>query len=228
MELTTIKQLAEDDRPREKMLLKGSRALSDAELIAILIGSGNKKETAIQLSQRILINCNNDINQLARLSIQQLCTYKGIGDAKAISIAAALELGRRRDNQTPEERSTITSSQSAFHLLSPILRDLPHEEFWILILNRANKLISKEPVSSGGINATLVDARKVFKPAILQTASSIILAHNHPSGNTKPSEEDIKLTRKLKEAGKLFDINVIDHIIIAENTYFSFADEGLL
>lgn len=228
MEFNTIKQLAEDDRPREKMLLKGCRALSDAELIAILIGSGNKNETAIQLSQRILIDCKNDINQLARLSIHELCNYKGIGEAKAISIAAAMELGRRRDHQTPEERSTITSSQSAFQIISPYLRDLPHEEFWILILNRANKLISKECVSTGGINATLVDARKVFKPAILQTASSIVLAHNHPSGNNNPSDDDVKLTRKLKEAGKLFDITVIDHIIVAENTYFSFADEGLL
>jgi DNA repair protein RadC len=228
MDLITIKQLAEDDRPREKMMMKGSRALSDAELIAILIGSGNKKETAIQLSQRILSECKNDINQLAKLTLKELCGFKGIGLAKAVSISAALELGRRRDTTEPVERSVLTSSSSAFALLSPVLRDLPNEEFWMLILNRANKLISKEPVSKGGINATLVDARMIFKPAILQNASSIILAHNHPSGNLKPSEEDIKLTKKLKDAGKLLDINVIDHLIIAENNYFSFADEGLL
>jgi DNA repair protein RadC len=228
MDLITIKQLAEDDRPREKMMMKGSRALSDAELIAILIGSGNKNETAIQLSQRILSECKNDINQLAKLTLKELCGFKGIGLAKAVSISAALELGRRRDTTEPVERSVLTSSSSAFALLSPVLRDLPNEEFWMLILNRANKLISKEPVSKGGINATLVDARMIFKPAILQNASSIILAHNHPSGNLKPSEEDIKLTKKLKDAGKLLDINVIDHLIIAENNYFRFADEGLL
>lgn len=228
MDLITIKQLAEDDRPREKMMMKGSRALSDAELIAILIGSGNKKETAIQLSQRILSECKNDINQLAKLTLKELCGFKGIGLAKAVSISAALELGRRRDTTETVERSVLTSSSSAFTVLSPVLRDLPNEEFWILILNRANKLISKEPVSKGGINATLVDARMIFKPAILQNASSIILAHNHPSGNLKPSEEDIKLTKKLKDAGKLFDINIIDHLIIAENNYFSFADEGLI
>jgi DNA repair protein RadC len=210
------------------MMMKGSRALSDAELIAILIGSGNKKETAIQLSQRILSECKNDINQLAKLTLKELCGFNGIGLAKAVSISAALELGRRRDTTEPLERAVLTSSSSAFAILSPVLRDLPNEEFWILILNRANKLISKEPISKGGINATLVDARMIFKPAILQNASSIILAHNHPSGNLKPSNDDIKLTEKLKDAGKLLDISVVDHLIIADNNYFSFADEGLL
>ena len=228
MDLITIKQLAQDDRPREKMMTKGSRSLSDAELIAILIGSGNRKETAIQLSQRILSECQNNINQLAKLTLKELCAFKGIGLAKAVSISAALELGRRRDTTVLPDRAVLTSSSAAFAILSSVLRDLPNEEFWILILNRANKLISKEPISRGGINATVVDVRMIFKPAILQNASSIILAHNHPSGNLKPSEDDIKLTRKLKDAGKLMDINVIDHIIIGDNNYFSFADEGLI
>ena len=214
MEHTALKYLAEDDRPREKMLLKGRHALSDAELIALLIGSGSRNESAVKLAQRILKSCDNDLNALAKLSIKELCEFKGIGDAKAISDA--------------ETKPTIVSSKTAYELLRSALSDLPHEEFWILILNRANKLIKKECISKGSITATLVDARLVFKPAILNSASSIILAHNHPSGNLRASDEDIKLTKKLKEAGKLFDISVFDHIIVGENAYFSFADEGLL
>lgn len=228
MELRTIKEFAKDDRPREKMLEKGRNALSDAELIAILIGSGTRKETAIQLAQRILNTCNNNINHLAKLSIKELCQFKGIGDAKAITIAAALEIGRRRNEQNDDEKPMISSSKAAYALLSPVLSDLPHEEFWILILNRANRVIKKECISKGGINSTLVDARLVFKPAIMNAASGIILAHNHPSGNLKASDEDLKLTVKLKEAGKLFDIQVLDHIIVGENDYLSFADEGYL
>lgn len=228
MEHTALKYLAEDDRPREKMLLKGRHALSDAELIAILIGSGSRNESAVKLSQRILKSCGNDLNALAKLSIKELCEFKGIGDAKAISISAALELGRRRKENDAETKPTIVSSKVAYELLRSSLSDLPHEEFWILILNRANRLIKKECVSKGGISATLVDARLVFKPAILNSASSIILAHNHPSGNLRASDEDIKLTKKLKEAGKYFDISIFDHIIVGENAYFSFADEGLL
>lgn len=228
MESSAIKYLSEDDRPREKMLLKGRQSLSDAELIAILIGSGSRNESAVQLSQRILKNCNNDINVLAKLSIKELCEYKGIGDAKAISIAAALELGRRRKESDKDEQQIVKTSKAAYQLLRDVLSDLPHEEFWVLLLSRSNKLIKRECISKGGITATLVDARLVFKPAILHSASSIILAHNHPSGNLKASEEDIKLTKKIKEAAKLFDITVFDHIIIGENSYYSFADEGLL
>lgn len=225
---TPIKHLAEDDRPREKLMLKGRHSLSDAELLAILIGSGSKNESAVHLSQRILRKYNNDLNTLAKLSIKELCEFKGIGEAKAITIAAALELGRRKKETGNSERVVIKSSQAAYEVLKAFLSDLPHEEFWILMLNRANAVLKSECVSKGGINATLVDARLIFKPALLHGASSIVLAHNHPSGNLKASEDDIRLTKKLREAGKLFDITVFDHIIIGENNYYSFADEGMM
>lgn len=225
---TPIKHLAEDDRPREKLMLKGRHSLSDAELIAILIGSGSKSESAVQLSQRILRKYENDLNKLAKLSIKELCEFKGIGEAKAITIAAALELGRRKKETGNSERMVIKSSQTAYEILRAHLSDLPHEEFWMLLLNRSNAVLKAECISKGGINATLVDARLVFKPAILHNASSIVLAHNHPSGNLRASDEDIKLTKKLREAGKLFDITVFDHIIVGENSYYSFADEGMM
>lgn len=223
-----IKFLAEDDRPREKLMQKGRQALSDAELIAILIGSGSRNESAVQLSQRILREQNNDLNKLSKLSIEELCSFKGIGEAKAVSIAAALELGRRKRDTDKDNRVVIQSSGTAYEILRPHLADLPHEEFWILLLNRANRVLKAECVSKGGISATLVDARIVFKPAILNNASSIILAHNHPSGNLRASDEDVKLTKRLKEAGRLFDIQIFDHLIIGDNAYYSFADQGMM
>ncbi len=224
----SIKSWAEADRPREKLLAKGKSALSEAELIAILIGSGNTQESAVELSKRILNSVDNNLVELGKLDVNALCKFKGIGEAKAISIIAALELGRRRNEQTTPERESITSSRQAFNLLHPILADLPHEEFWLIFLNRANKVIKKQSISKGGVAGTVVDAKMIFKPAVENLASSVILCHNHPSGNRTPSQEDIALTRKIKEAGRALDISVHDHIIIANDTYYSFADEGLL
>ncbi len=224
----SIKSWAEADRPREKLLAKGKSALSEAELIAILIGSGNTEESAVELSKKILNSVDNNLVELGKLDVNALCKFKGIGEAKAISIIAALELGRRRNEQTIPERESITSSRQAFNLLHPILADLPHEEFWLIFLNRANKVIKKHPVSKGGVAGTVVDAKMIFKPAVEYLASSVILCHNHPSGNRTPSQEDIALTRKIKEAGRALDISIHDHIIIANDTYYSFADEGLI
>lgn len=224
----SIKSWAEADRPREKLLAKGKSALSEAELIAILIGSGNTEESAVELSKKILNSVENNLVELGKLDVNALCKFKGIGEAKAISIIAALELGRRRNEQTTPERESITSSRQAFNLLHPILADLPHEEFWLIFLNRANKVIKKHPVSKGGVSGTVVDAKMIFKPAVEYLASSVILCHNHPSGNRTPSQEDIALTRKIKEAGRALDISIHDHIIIANDTYYSFADEGLI
>ncbi|MEP0984801.1 DNA repair protein RadC [Ekhidna sp.] len=224
----TIKRWAEEDRPREKLLLKGKAALSDAELIAILIGSGNKDQTAVELSQHILKSCGNNLANLARLSIQDLQKFKGIGEAKAITIAAALEIGRRRKETEPEQRTKITSSKDAFHLLNENMMDLNHEEFWIIFLKRNNEVIKKEMLSRGGMSGTVVDAKIIYKRALEEAASGLILAHNHPSGNLKPSQEDITLTKKLKDAGKSLDISVLDHLILTDADYFSFADQGLL
>lgn len=224
----SIKSWAEADRPREKLLAKGKSALSEAELIAILIGSGNTEESAVELSKRILNSVDNNLVELGKLDVNDLCKFKGIGEAKAISIIAALELGRRRNEQSTPERESIITSRHAFNLLHPILADLPHEEFWLIFLNRANKVIKKQSVSKGGVSGTVVDAKMIFKPAVENLASSVILCHNHPSGNRTPSHEDIALTKKIKEAGRALDISVHDHIIIANDTYFSFADEGLL
>ncbi len=224
----SIKSWAEADRPREKLLAKGKSALSEAELIAILIGSGNTEESAVELSKRILNSVNNNLVELGKLDVNDLCKFKGIGEAKAISIIAALELGRRRNEHSTPERESIASSKQAFNLLHPILADLPHEEFWLVFLNRANKVIKKQLVSKGGVAGTVVDAKMIFKPAVENLASSVILCHNHPSGNRTPSQEDIALTKKIKEAGRVLDISVHDHIIIANDTYYSFADEGFL
>lgn len=224
----SIKSWAEADRPREKLLAKGKSTLSEAELIAILIGSGNTEESAVELSRRILNSVGNNLAELGKLDVNDLCKFKGIGEAKAISIIAALELGRRRAEHTVPERESITSSRQAFDMLHPQLADLPHEEFWLLLLNRSNKLIKKHQVSKGGVSGTVVDAKMIFKPALESLASSVILCHNHPSGNRNPSNEDIVLTRKIREAGKSLDISVYDHIIIANDGYYSFADEGLL
>ena len=222
-----IRSWAEDDRPREKLLLKGKSTLSDAELIAILIGSGNTEETAVDLSKRILQSLNNNLSELGKLTVKDLMQFKGIGEAKAISIIAALELGRRRKDSEPEKRVKITDSQTAFDVIYPHLGDLNHEEFWVIFLNRANAVIGKQNISKGGVSGTVVDPKVVFKMAVQFPASGIILAHNHPSGNLKPSQADHQLTRKLKEAGKALDIPVLDHLIIGERDYFSFVDEGV-
>lgn len=224
----TIKTWAEEDRPREKLLAQGRRVLSDAELIAILIGSGSTTESAVDLSKRILHACQNDLNALSKLSVQDLCKFKGIGEAKAISIIAALELGRRRKETEQPVLDIVTSSKDIFHLLSPYFSDLLHEEFWVILLNRANKVLQKILISKGGQSGTIADPKIIFKSALEGNAANIILAHNHPSGNLKPSQADIQLTKKLQEAGKLLDLQILDHLIFAERSYFSFADEGLL
>lgn len=224
---TPINQWAEDDRPREKFLLKGKSSLSDSELLAILIGSGSRNESAVQLCQRILYAANNNLNQLGKLSIKQLTEFKGIGEAKAISIAAALELGRRRRSEDAEELKKITSSKTVFEIMQPIIGELPHEEFWILYLNNSNKVIHKAQLSKGGIMGTVVDSRIVFKTAFEQNATSIILTHNHPSGKLLASEQDKVITRKLKLAGEQLEIAIIDHIIITETGYYSFRDQGI-
>jgi DNA repair protein RadC len=227
-EAVTIKSWALEDRPREKLLEKGRHLLSEAELIAILIGSGSKNETAVELSKRILVNVNNNLHELSKLSVPELMKFKGIGEAKAVSIIAALELGRRRKETDMQKRDKITSSLEVYNLIKPHLIDLPHEEFWLLMLNRANLLVKKELISKGGIAGTVVDAKIVFKTAVNNYASSIIVCHNHPSGNTQPSDADIRLTNSLKEAGKIMEIPLLDHLIVTDSSYYSFGDEGLL
>lgn len=224
----TIKSWAEDDRPREKLILKGRQALSDSELLAILLASGSREETAVQLAQRILQENKNSINELAKLQLNDLKKFKGVGEAKAVTVAAALEIGRRRTDESGEEKIKISSSKHAYSILKSKLSDLPHEEFWVLYMNRSNSLIKKECISKGGISGTVVDIRLILKPAIECLASSIILAHNHPSGNLKASQEDINLTKKTKEAAKFMDISLQDHLIIGDQAYLSFADEGML
>jgi DNA repair protein RadC len=224
-----ITQWAEDDRPREKTLLKGIGALSDAELIALLIATGTKEESAVDLGKRILQLTQNNLNQLGKLSIKELQKVKGIGQAKAITIAAALELGRRRKlEEARSDFTTISSSMQAFAYFEPLLADLPVEEFWVAYLNRRNKLIEVKRISEGGVSGTVADAKVIFKHAVELLASSIMLCHNHPSGTLQPSDADRVLTRKLVAAGKVLDIFVIDHLIIADGQYFSFADEGLM
>ncbi len=224
----SIKHWNEDDRPREKLLLKGPVSLSDSELIAILISSGNRKESAVALSQRILAASHNNLSELGKVAVSELMRFKGIGQAKAITIVAAMELGRRRRRGEALERKKITSSQSVFEYVQPFIGELPHEEFWILYLNNSNKIIKNAQLSKGGITGTIVDIRLVFKEAIQLGAVGVILAHNHPSGTLKPSHADINLTKKLKSAGDSLDIKVLDHLIVTEKAYFSFADENML
>jgi DNA repair protein RadC len=223
-----IKSWAAEDRPREKLVLKGKATLSDAELIAILLGTGTSRLSAVDLAKNILQAVNNDLNELARLSVKDLVKIKGIGEAKAITIISALELGRRRKEFQGEEKSKIGGSADAFEILKADLLDIPHEAFWIILLNRANRVIKKHQISQGGVAGTVADPKLIFKVAVEELASGIILAHNHPSGNLTASQADIDLTKKLKESGKLLDIQVLDHIIIAGKKYFSFADEGLM
>ena len=224
----SIKNWSQDDQPREKLLNKGKATLSDAELVAILIGSGNRDESAVALCKRILASVDNNLSALGKLSITQLMDFKGIGEAKAITIAAALELGRRRRGEEALEKLKITSSTSVFEVMQPIIGELQHEEFWIIYLNNSNKVIQKEQLSKGGITGTLVDVRLVLKKALEVGATGLILAHNHPSGTLKPSVADKNLTSKLKTAADSLDIKVLDHLIITEKAYFSFADESLL
>lgn len=219
---------AEEDRPREKLLLKGKAVLSEAELLGILIGSGTRSLSAVDVCKIILQESENDLNQLAKLSVKDLQRFKGIGEAKAISIVAALELGRRRKESPPAKRIKITSSQDAYDAIKPELWDQPHEEFWLLMLNRANQVIRKERSSAGGVAGTVTDPKIIFKAALQHLASSLILVHNHPSGNLKPSEADFKITKKLREAGTLLDIPVLDHLIFTDHGFYSFADEGIL
>lgn len=224
----SIKSWAEDDRPREKLMLKGKTALSDAELIAIIIGSGSINESAVSLAKRILTSVNNNLNSLGKLTLNDLKKFKGIGEVKAISIITALEIGRRRRLEEALELPKITSSKAVFNIMQPLIGELAHEEFWILYLNNSNKILWKEQLSKGGLTGTLVDTRLVFKKAIELSATAIILSHNHPSGKLQPSEADKQITNKLSQAGNTLDIKVLDHLIITENAYFSFADESLM
>jgi DNA repair protein RadC len=228
MEHITIKSWAEEDRPREKLLLKGRHVLSDAELIAILISSGSAEETAVELSKRILSGSSNNLNELGRMSIHDLMKFKGIGQAKALSIIAALELGKRRKTEDKLVREQIVSSKDAVDIFQPLLGDHAHEEFWILFLNRANVVTGKHNISSGGMTGTVVDPKMIFKAALDAKAVSIILCHNHPSGNVKPSQQDLDLTKKITAAGKLIEITVLDHVIVSQNAFYSFADEGMM
>jgi len=224
----SIKEWAVEDRPREKMLVKGTRSLSEAELIAILIGSGSLDESAVELSRRVLASVGNNLNELGKKTIGDLKKFKGIGEVKAITIMAALELGRRRKETEPDEKPKVVTSADAASIFKPILSDLSHEEFWVLLLNRNNLVIDKMLVSQGGLSGTIIDVRVILKMALDKLACSIILCHNHPSGNLIPSEADKDITKKIQEAGKHMDIPVLDHLIIGNDAYFSFADEGLI
>jgi DNA repair protein RadC len=224
-----IHSWAVEDRPREKMSLKGKNALSDAELIAILLGSGNREDSAVEVAKKILKSVDNNLNALGELTLKDLQKTRGIGEAKAITIAAALELGLRRQASLALERPQIRSSIDAFHIMAPLLMDLAHEEFWFIALNRANKVVGKVKISSGGLSGTVVDSKKLFQRALeFERISALVLCHNHPSGNLKPSESDIELTKKLVGAALLLDMKVLDHIIIAGSGYMSFADSGYL
>jgi DNA repair protein RadC len=223
-----IRNWAEDDRPREKLLLKGKNALSDSELLAIVLTTGNRSESAVDLAMKILKSVGDNLAELSRIGIPDLMKFKGVGEAKAIGIVAALELGRRRNEAEVMSREKITNSRDAYEILKCSLGDLVYEEFWILLLNKANKVIRKCSISEGGISGTVVDPKKIFKIALDHHASSIILGHNHPSGNIQPSEADHKITKKVKDAGIMLDVAVLDHIIIGDDHYYSFADEGCL
>lgn len=224
----SIKFLAEDDRPREKFLLKGKNALSDAELLAIIMGSGNREDSAVELGRKILDSVGNNWHNLSLLQISDLLKFKGVGEAKAISIATALEIGRRRASQEVPEKIQINQSSDIYKVLQPHLGDLQTEEFWAIFLNQSNRILGKSKLSSGGINQSVVDVRILFKTAIEHFATGIVIAHNHPSGNLKPSQEDLKITKQISEGGKILNIQLLDHLIIAQNSYLSFSDENLL
>lgn len=222
-----IKSWAEDDRPREKLMLKGKSSLSDAELLAIIMGSGNREETAVDLAKRILGESENNWHELARKTIKELCEFKGVGEAKAIGIITALEIGRRRALQQALDKPVIASSQAAANIMQPIIGDLPTEEFWVLYLNQSNKVLKYQRVSIGGIAQTLVDQRLVFKYALELNATALILSHNHPSGKLKPSPADLDLTKNIKKAGEIMNVQVLDHLIITQTEYLSLVDEGI-
>jgi DNA repair protein RadC len=223
-----IKYWSDDDKPREKLVNKGRAVLSDAELVAILIGSGSRSESAVELSKRILASADNNLNELGKLSINQLMTFKGIGEAKAVTIAAALEVGRRRRGEEALQVIKIGSSKDAFEVLQPIIGELEHEEFWVMYLNNSNKILHKSQLSKGGITGTLVDVRILMKQSLELGAVGLILAHNHPSGTLKPSSADKQITKKIKKASESLDIKVLDHLIVTQKDYFSFADNQLL
>ena len=227
-EKLNITQWAEEDRPREKMMKKGADALSEAELLAILIGSGNREETAVELMRRILSTCDNNLNELARWSVSDYARFKGMGPAKSITIMAALELGKRRKLQEAKERTLVNCSRSIFELFHPLLCDLPQEEFWILLLNQACKVIDKVRISTGGIDGTYADVRSMLREALLQRATQLVLVHNHPSGNCNPSQSDRQLTQHVQQAARTMNIRLTDHVIIADDKFYSFADEGLI
>lgn len=227
-EKLNIKEWAVEDRPREKMQQKGSSALSDAELLAILIGSGNTEESAVEVSRRILANCHNDLNELGKRTIPDLCQFKGIGPAKAITIEAAMELGRRRKLAEVPERKQISCSVDIYNIFHPLLCDQPTEEFWVMLLNQSNRVIDKIRISTGGITATVVDTRSILREALIHRATSIILCHNHPSGAVNPSSADDKITSKIKESARVMDICLLDHLIVCDGRYFSYADQGRL
>ena len=224
----SIKFLAEDDRPREKFLLKGKSALSDSELLAIILGSGNNEDSAVELARKILASVDYNWQKLSKLSIKDLMKFKGIGEAKAISVAATLEIGRRKAAQEIPEKEKVTSVNDLYKIFSQYLSDLQTEEFWAIFLNQKNHVIYKTQISKGGISGTLVDVRVIFRIAIEHFATSVAVAHNHPTGNLTPSQPDISITRRIKEAGDLLDIKLLDHLIIGENSFFSFSEQGLL
>ena len=225
-ERLTITQWAEEDRPREKMMMHGASALSNAELLAILIGSGSAEESAVELMRKILNDYHNNLNELGKASIDELCRYKGIGLAKAISILAASELGKRRKEESVKERIAILSSKDVYECFYPMMCDLPTEECWVLLLNQASKIIEKTKISAGGLSATAVDVRCILREALLKRASAIVLCHNHPSGNIRPSKEDDLLTRHVAQASECMDIRLVDHIILTDGAFYSYADEG--
>ena len=227
-EFISIKKWSDDDKPREKLIEKGKQALSNSELLAILLSTGTKDKSALDLAKELLELANNDLNHLAKLNIKELCEVNGIGPAKAITVIAAIELAGRREMNIAKENKFIKSSNDAYNLIKNQLMDLNHEEFWILLLKRNNEIINKHRISEGGLSSTAVDPKKIFKIAIQQGASSMIVFHNHPSGNLNPSESDIKLTKQLKEAGKVMEISVLDHMIVTQGSYYSFADEGMM
>lgn len=228
MKNISIKSWALDDRPRKKLMLKGKNTLSNAELIAILIGAGNRQETAVELSKRILLSVDNDLNSLSKLSIEALMKFKGIGEAKAISIVSALEFGKRKQFTEKKEILKIHSSKDVFNIVQPLIGDIQHEEFWALYLNNSNKVLEKFQLSKGGFTATLVDVRLLYKRALELSAVGVVVCHNHPSGKLKPSSSDIELTEKIKKAGVTLNIKLLDHLIVTEKAYFSFADEIIL
>lgn len=222
----SIHQWAETDRPREKMLAMGAEALSDAELLAILIGSGNREENAVELMRRVMAACHNDLNILAKWEVPDFSRFKGLGSAKSVAVMAALELGRRRKKAPPTQKEKITCSRDVYEMFSPLLADIPHEEFWTLLLSQSGSVIDKNRISMGGIDGTYADVRMILREAILKRATQMMVIHNHPSGNPRPSNQDIQLTNNIHAAAKTMNIRMLDHIIVCEGKYYSFADEG--